>query len=185
MPGEGWEEPWQFPLPWPPLGSDEVGVTLRPWGAGEHDADALAEAWADPEVVRWTAVPADASVAAARRWIQGEERRRAEGVAMDLVISELGSPRQIHGEVGLAMVDPERRWAELGYWLAPGSRGAGRAAVAVRLFADWVLRELPVARLIARTQPDNEVAGRVAEAARLERAGALDTGTVVWVRDRA
>jgi RimJ/RimL family protein N-acetyltransferase len=185
MPGEGWEEPWLFPLPWPPLGSDAAGVALRPWGAGEHDAEALAQAWADPEVARWTAVPADASVVAARRWIQGEERRRAQGVAMDLVVTELGSPRRIHGEVGLAVVDAERRWAELGYWLMSESRGAGRASAAVRLFADWVMRELPVARLIARTQPDNERAGRVAEAAGLVRAGALDTGTVVWVRDRA
>jgi RimJ/RimL family protein N-acetyltransferase len=185
MPGEGWEEPWLFPLPWPPLAVDEVAIALRPWGSGEADADALAAAWADAEVARWTAVPADASVAAARRWIQGEERRRAAGVAMDLVITELGSPRQIHGEVGIAMVDADRRWAELGYWLAPGSRGAGRAAAAARLFADWVLRELPVARLVARTQPDNAAAGRVAEAAGLARAGELETGTVVWVRDRA
>lgn len=185
MPGEGWEEPWLFPLPWPPLAVDDAAVALRPWGSGEDDAAVLAAAWADPEVLRWTAVPDDASEASARRWIQGEERRRAEGLAMDLVITELGEPRRVHGEVGLAMVDAERRWAELGYWLAPESRGAGRAAAAVRRFADWALKELPIERLIARTHPDNPRAGSVAVAAGLQRAGQLETGTIVWIRDRS
>jgi len=42
-----------------------------------------------------------------------------------------------------------------------------------------------VKRLFARTQPDNPKAGRVAEAAGMTRAGELDTGTEVWIRDRA
>ena len=184
MGDEGWGEPWVFPLPWPPLADPETRIGLRPWGAGEDDAPALAAAWADPEVARWTSVPPDTSVDAARAWIRGEEQRRARGLAMDLVISRLDEPRTIHGEVGFAMVEPDKRWAELGFWLAPSARGAGRAAAAVRVFADWSLRELPVSRLFARTQPDNPAAGRVAEAAGLVRAGELDTGTQVWVRDR-
>ena len=181
---EGWEEPWVFPLPWPPLAHEASAVGLRPWGAGEHDPEALAEAWTDPEVVRWTAVPDDHDVAAARTWIRGEEQRRARGLAMDLVISELAEPRRIHGEVGLAVVEADKRWAELGFWLAAGSRGAGRARGAVEVFADWVLRELPVDRLFARIDPANPRAAAVAAAAGLTEAGALDSGTQVWIRDR-
>ena len=39
-------------------------------------------------------------------------------------------------------------------------------------------------RLFARTSPDNPAAGRVAQAAGMTEAGALDTGTQVWIRDR-
>ena len=122
MLGEGWAEPWVFPLPWPPLADRAVQVGLRPWGAGEHDAAALAAAWADPEVLRWTQVPEDRSHEAARRWIHGEEARRARGIAIDLVISDLSDPSQIHGEVGLVVVDEQQQWAELGFWTAAASR---------------------------------------------------------------
>ncbi len=183
--GEGWAEPWAFPLPWPPLADRDTAIGLRPWGAGEHDADALVAGWADPEVARWTAVPDERSADAARHWIRGEESRRESGVAMDLVIADLHAPHQVHGEVGFAVIDAERRWAELGWWLAAPARGHGRASAATRVFAEWVLRELPIDRLIARTHPDNPAAGRVAEAAGLSHAGDLDSGTLVWVRDRA
>ena len=181
---DGWAEPWLFPLPWPPLADQATQIALRPWGAGEGDAAALAEAWADPEVARWTAVPPDASVEAARSWIRGEEVRRARGSAMDLVITTHDEPATVLGEVGLVMVEPEKGWAELGYWLSPSARGAGRAAAAASIFAEWVLRVLPVRRLFARTDPQNPAAGRVAAAAGLARAGELETGTEVWIRDR-
>jgi len=182
---DGWAEPWIFPLPWPPLADPATQIGLRPWGAGEEDPVVLASAWADPEVVRWTEVPGDVTVAAARTWIRGEEVRRSKGVAMDLVISQLDQPRTVLGEVGLVMVEPDKGWAELGFWLTPEARGGGRAAAAASVFATWVLRELPVRRLFARTQPDNPKAGRVAAAAGMTRAGELDTGTEVWIRDRS
>ncbi|MFN8019688.1 MAG: GNAT family N-acetyltransferase [Acidimicrobiales bacterium] len=182
--GEGWAEPWVFPLPWPPLADLDAQVGLRPWGAGEGDADTLAAAWQDPEVARWTAVPPDTSVESARRWIRGEESRRAQGLAMDLVISPLRDARIVLGEVGLVVIEPEKRWAEIGYWLAAEARGAGRASAATKAFAGWALRELPIDRLVARTRPDNPKAGAVAERAGLARAGELDDGTIVWVLDR-
>jgi RimJ/RimL family protein N-acetyltransferase len=182
---EGWADPWAFPLPWPPLADAGTGIALRPWGAGESDDVALAAAWTDPEVARWSAVPADASVDAARHWIRGEGDRRARGLAMDLVITPLDDAGRVLGEVGLVMVDEGRGWAELGYWLTPEARGGGRATAAASTFATWALRELPVRRLFARTHPDNPRSGRVAQGAGLQRAGALETGTEVWIRDRA
>lgn len=184
MAGEGWAEPWVFPLPWPPLGDRATDVGLRPWGAGALDPEALAAGWADAEVARWTEPPTDAGVEAAARWIRGEEERRARGLAIDLVVCGIDAPARVHGEVGLVVVEPERRWAEIGYWIAPSSRGSGRASSATRLFCDWVLRELPVDRLVARTHPENPAAGRVAAAAGLVEAGQLESGTHVWVRDR-
>lgn len=172
-----------FTLPWPPLRQAEPSVALRPWGANLTDPAVLAEAWADAEITRWTKVPQDATAEAASRWIDGEAARRDAGRALDLVITPLGEPETIVGEVGLVLVEAEKRWAEVGYWLLPAWRGSGRAATAVELFSDWVLREQPVARLFARVQGENPASGAVAERAGYERAGDLPDGTVVWVRD--
>jgi RimJ/RimL family protein N-acetyltransferase len=57
-------------------------VALRPWRPA--DAPALAAAWADPDIARWTAVPEDRSVEAAARWIAGWDERRRRGLALDL-----------------------------------------------------------------------------------------------------
>ncbi len=170
-------------LPDPPLTDPDAGVGLRAWGR-PGDADALAAAWSDPEVARWTAVPEDRSVAAAARWISGEAARRESGVALDLVLHLLDRPDGVLGEVGLVVVDAERGVAEVGWWLAPTARGSGLAAAAVRCLTRWALGELGMRRLLARTHPDNPTAGRVAARSGWRRAGDLAEGRVLWVADR-
>ncbi len=158
-------------------------MALRPWGAGDGDAAALTAAWHDPEVVRWTAVPDEREETDAARWIAGEGARRDAGLGIDLVIADPQALDVVLGEVGLVVVEPERRWAEVGYWLAPTARSGGRAVAALRLFTHWVLHDLPVDRLFARTDAANPVAGAVAQRAGYELAGDLADGVRVWVRD--
>lgn len=160
------------------------GVALRPWASDLGDGVTLARAWNDPDVVRWTTVPEDRSVEAARRWIAAEGTRRVRGLSIDLAVTEPGEPDRVYGEVGLVLVEPERGWAEVGYWLFPEARGEGRAAVAVRLFTDWAVHTLGLKRLFARTQGDNPAAGAVAQRAGYDLAGRLDGGVEVWARDR-
>lgn len=160
------------------------GVQLRPWASDFGDGVTLARAWNDPDVVRWTSVPDDRSVEAARRWIAEEGLRRDRGLSVDLALTELGEPDKVFGEVGLVLVEPERGWAEVGYWLFPEARGEGRAAVAVRLFTDWAVHDLGMQRLFARTNAANPAAGAVADRAGYDLAGQLDGGVEVWVRDR-
>ena len=147
-----------IPLPDPPLSDGRM--TLRPWCPG--DGPALAAAWADPEVVRWTGAPAGADAAAAERWITGEADRRARGVALDLVIDVDG---QVAGEVGIVDVADAPGTAEIGWWVAPDHRGHGIAAGAARLVASWVVDELSVAKVVARCHPDNPASAGVARAA--------------------
>ncbi len=170
-------------LPWPPLRRSDPAVALRPWGANPADADVLAQAWVDPEVARWTAVPEDASVEAAARWIAGEGARRDAGIALDLAIADPIDPTIVLGEVGLVVVEPERQWAEIGYWVLADRRGQGVASAALGLFTKWVLAEQPVKRLFARTRSANPAAGAVARAAGYDNAGELEEGLNVWVRD--
>jgi RimJ/RimL family protein N-acetyltransferase len=120
---------------------------LRRWGAPpgdvQHDAAALAAAWTDPEVARWTAVPGAHDPAAAARWIAGDPDRWAGGLAVDLVIgSPVDGGRAVLGEVGLAHFDAAGR-AEIGFWLAPSARGRGLATAAVTLVTRWALTPAP------------------------------------------
>ncbi len=136
-------------------------IVLRPWAAA--DAGALAAAWADPEIERWTAVPADRTPAAALRWIAGWEERRRRGLALDLVVARVGEPGVVLGEVGAVFVT---RPPQIGWWLLPAARGQGLATRAVRLFAER-LREAGGPELTAEVDPANPASVAVATAANL------------------
>ncbi len=150
-----------YPLPDPPL-ADGV-VRLRPW-RGE-DAPALAAAWADEAIRRWTAVPAHPSEAHARRWIDGAELRRGQGVALDLVVSPADPDDDtVLGEVGLVTMAGGPSRAEVGWWTGPDHRRRGVATRAVTLFAGWCRDALEI-ELFAEVDPDNPPSLWVAEAA--------------------
>jgi RimJ/RimL family protein N-acetyltransferase len=158
-------------------------VGLRWWGEApgdiEHDAEALAAAWADPDVARWTAVPEDRSVAAAARWIAGEPERRSRRLALDLVVGGC----EVQGEVGLTRFDDAGR-AELGFWLAPAARGRGLATAAVAEATRRALTDWRLTRVWARTDPDNQKAAQVLVRAGFVRQGEAG-GSVVWTADAA
>jgi len=63
--------------------------------------------------------------------------------------------------------------ATIGYWLLAEARGQGFATRAVRLTAEWALRELPLARLGLFAEPCNEASQRVAKRAGFQREGVL------------
>ena len=150
-----------YPLPDPPL-SDGV-VRLRPWSAA--DAPALATAWSDEEVRRWTAVPADPSVDHARRWIEAEGLRRRQGLGLDLVVAPVDADDDtVLGEVGLVTMAGGPARAEAGWWVGPAHRRQGIATRAVTLFARWCRDELEL-ELFAEVDADNAPSIWVAEAA--------------------
>ena len=107
-------------------------------------------------------MPADAGLDAARRWIVGDDARRAGLLSVDLVVSPIGSDA-VWGEVGLARVDRKRRAALLGYWVAPEARRRGVAAEAVGLVTDWALGPGGLEVLIARVEQANVASVRVLE----------------------
>lgn len=164
-----------IPLPDPALADGEV--VLRPWQP--LDAPVLAEAWQDPDIQAWTAVPERHDVASARRWIEGDGDRRARGLSLDLAIEV---DDQVVGEIGVAASDPAPRTAEIGWWIASDHRGRGLATRATRIFAEWVLAELSIDALRARIEPGNPVSRSVAAGAGFVRTAALPTGAEVWER---
>ncbi len=169
-----------LPLPDPPLVHPTAGVRLRPWVEG--DARALATAWADPSLAAVADVPAACSEADAEAWIAGGPARRAAGVAIDLVVAGMDDDT-VRGEVGLVVRDPVRRWAELGFWVAPAFRGTGLATAAVGLVSDWALGpSLGFGQVYARVHRDNAAAEGVLAACGFERRGQAEGSHVVWRR---
>jgi RimJ/RimL family protein N-acetyltransferase len=70
-------------------------------------------------------------------------------------------------------------FAEVGYILGPEGRGHGYATRAVRLVAHWVLEDLNVGRLQARTHPENVASQRVLERVGFQREGVARGGHVL------
>jgi RimJ/RimL family protein N-acetyltransferase len=135
---------------------------LRPWRA--DDGPALVAAWADPDVARWTGVPERRDLAAAQRWIEGDEDRRRRWISLDLVVERAGG---VAGEVGLSAFDRTAATVEIGWWTAAEHRRQGVASTAARLVADWASAALGLS-VIARCDAANP--GSVAVA---QRAGAI------------
>jgi RimJ/RimL family protein N-acetyltransferase len=136
--------------------SDGV-VALRPWRMA--DAEALAKAWTDPDIVRWTAVPDDRSVEAAGRWIAGWDVRRRRGVALDLVVTPAADDTSVLGEVGASFLTTP---PALGWWVQAEARGRGVATRAVRLFVNVVLAAGRVTEVVADVDAANPASLAVA-----------------------
>ncbi|MCU0272143.1 MAG: GNAT family N-acetyltransferase [Acidimicrobiales bacterium] len=155
-------------------------VRLRSWRV--DDAPALAAAWADDEVRRFTRVPNPADEATAARWIAGAAQRWADRVALDLVVSSVDDD-VVLGEVGLGPFAAGRNAAALGYWVAVDARGRGVATAAARLLADWALDPggLALSALVATTDPANPASAAVLRGAGFVPLADRD-GRYHWVR---
>ena len=171
-------------LPDPPLVDHEAGVALRPWAPTPGDVAALVAAWTDPVLVAANGVPDDVSAAAAARWIRGDAHRRAAGTNLDLAIGRADGAATVLGEAGLRNIDPQRRRAEVSWWVAAEHRGRGLAVAAARLLVDWALSAPGgLDQVWARIDPANVPSARVAAAAGLVELGPAGD-TVVWARTR-
>ena len=165
----------EIPTPDPPLA--EGDVVLRPWRV--DDAPVLAEAWADPAIRRWCAVPEDAALEGAERWIAGSAQCRADGLALDLAIVYDG---HVAGEVGLGPIQwAHRRAASASGW-TPTTVATTSAAKALRLLAPWALSELPLDTLAGEASAENPASGWTLKAAGFTLITERDTRQA-WIRE--
>jgi len=138
----------------------------------DSDIPAIVAACQDPEIPRWTRVPAPYRDADARGWLEQESQGRARGDLLGLLVVEPDDDRLL-GSVGIVQVDREERRCELGYWVARESRGRGVATRAVRLLCAWIFENLPVDRTGIHAEPENAASRRVAERAGFTYEGVL------------
>jgi RimJ/RimL family protein N-acetyltransferase len=154
-------------LPDPRLGDEEI--RLR--GGSKADAPALTAACQDPEISRWTVVPAPYEQGHARDFIATRARDRAAGRELSLAI--VGHDDELLGSIGLARIDWEDHRAEIGYWVAREARGRSVASRATKLLSRHALETLGFERLELLTHPDNAASLRVASKAGYTREGVL------------
>lgn len=158
-----------LPAPAGPL-ADGV-VALRAWRTS--DVPAIAAACADPEIQRFTTVPADYSEADAREYVASREPQRRAGAALGLAIVDATDDRLLLGSIALLRISILDRRGEIGYWLAPEARGRGAATRAVTLLSGWTFATLGFERLEIIPFLGNGPSERVAERAGYDREAVL------------
>jgi [ribosomal protein S5]-alanine N-acetyltransferase len=147
-------------------------VTLRLWE--QADAAWYVEQTRDPDILRFTAEPADLTEQAVRDAIAEMMRTRAAygAVVTDAVTGEL------LGNAGLAPVPDDPEAGALAYWVVPAARGRGVATRAVLLLTE-LARELGLSRVELHAHIDNIGSQRVAERAGFTRGRVVPDHRVV------
>jgi 8-oxo-dGTP diphosphatase len=145
-------------------------LTIRKLRA--EDAPALHRLVNDWEVAKMLArVPFPYSRELADDWVATTHRLMQEALAWHLVIvGEEAGTEVLVGCVGLTL-EPERRQAELGYWVGRKFWGHGVATEAAARLGRWALAHLDVDRLVSAALVENPASQAV-----LRRIGFRETG---------
>jgi RimJ/RimL family protein N-acetyltransferase len=126
----------------------------------------------DPDIVRFTRVPAGADETFVRGWIKRYEDGWNESSRAAFAIHGQDD-RAFLGWAGLVELDLERREGEIGYLVAPAARGRGVARRTVELLTRWAFDELGLERLELRIDPENVPSTKVAARAGYRLDGVL------------
>jgi len=152
--------------PDPPLAG--VQAALRPFRLG--DAAAIAESSRDPDIPRFTMMPAAMTADQARQWVERGLESWPRGVARFAVT--VPPSDECVGQIGIQFDFAARR-AEAFYWLDRRVRGRGIAVEALGLVTEWAFRDSRIVRVQLVTHVDNERSQRVAERCGFSREGVL------------
>jgi RimJ/RimL family protein N-acetyltransferase len=145
-------------------------VRLREFA--DHDLGDVVVACRDPQVQRFTRIPAGYREDEGRAFIAGAPGRRARGESIELAVADAESGRLL-GAIGLAVDRHDPARAEVGYWVAPWARGAGVAGRALALVSRWALGPLGLQRLDLYASVANPASMRVAARSGFVREGTL------------
>ena len=125
-----------LPPPEPPLADALVALPR-----GKGDAAAIAEAFQDPEIHRFSWPRSEPyTLADAHGYLR--DARPARGRRGRVAVTAAGGEAAPIGGVALYDVERDQDRASLGYWVAPAARGRGVATHAARLLARWAFAEL-------------------------------------------
>ena len=158
----------------PPLRVPQLAfppLVLRPYTIA--DLAMVRQAAADPFVPSISTVPRRYTDDAGRAFIERQHARGAEGDGYSFVIAPEADPKVGIGSIGLWLQEIESGRASIGYWLLPGARGQGLAAVALRAVVSFAFDALSVPRLHLFVEPWNVASTRTAEAAGFHREATL------------
>lgn len=124
-----------------------TSVQLR--SVHSDDADWIFRACQDPEIQRWTLVPRPYEMKHAQSFVDD-----GTGEFMRFVIEDT-TEQMAHGLVSLHSIDPASKIADIGYWVAPWSRGRGIGLRAIQLLIDVARTETDANHLVAHIAAEN------------------------------
>ena len=105
--------------PDPPLSSQ--GFRLRPFT--DRDAGAVKAAGEDPDIVRYTVMPAAPTDETTAQWLTRAIDGWHHGLARLAIVPAYGRDDRCAGQIGLFLTDHPAGNAEAFYWLLPEARG--------------------------------------------------------------
>ncbi|MGH2749699.1 MAG: GNAT family N-acetyltransferase [Actinomycetota bacterium] len=159
----------------PPASLTDGVVAIRSWQ--NSDLPELVQLVEDPEIARWTGIPAPYTRKEAKVFFKTNARQEAMGVGTDsAIVDAVGG--ELMGGVGLKL-HPAHANAEVGYWVAANARRRGIATRAVCLMARWAFGELEVKRLELLTNIGNEASEGVALKCGFQREGVLRSARLI------
>ncbi len=144
-------------LPGEPLVDGQIA--LRPWR--DCDIPALTVACQDPEISRWTRVPAPYRETDARAYMLQRYDAIHAGVMAPFAIAAATDGRLL-GSISLMRFAWGHARGEVGYWLARDARGQGHATHAVRAICAWGFAALRLERIDLLAATGNDASQRVA-----------------------
>jgi RimJ/RimL family protein N-acetyltransferase len=159
--------PRRLTAPEPELADDEI--RLEP--LTQAHVPPLLALTEDPDVVRFTRIPAGADEAFVRGWIKRYEDGWEDGSRAGFAIR--GRDGSALGFAAVVDLDLEHREGEIGYMVAAAARGRGIAPRAVELLTRWGFDVLDLIRLELRIDVQNPSSERVAERTGYQRDGVL------------
>ena len=145
-------------------------TALRPWR--DADLKPLVAACQDPEISRWTRVPASYGEADARAYLRQRYDAAFAGLTAPFAIAHVRD-RQLLGSISLMRFSWGHARGEVGYWLARDARGQGHATRAVRLICAWGFDALGLERVDLMAAAGNPASQLVAERAGFTREAVL------------
>ncbi|MDI2129740.1 GNAT family N-acetyltransferase [Yinghuangia seranimata] len=151
----------EHPFPPVPDTVTGLGLVLRPWT--EDDIPAMIAVLDNPEVGRWTRIPApfgplDAEARLARGTYGHEIGERIIFAVTEDGVTPVGEVLAFHERSG------RERGVELGYSVAPHARGRGLASRSVRVMTAHAYDVLKAERVVLVISQGNEASEGVARA---------------------
>jgi RimJ/RimL family protein N-acetyltransferase len=141
-------------------------VALRP--PGPSDVLAITAAVQDPEIPRFTHVPAPYTAVEAVAFVDKAASSWRDGTDASFLVVDRTSGVLL-GAIGLQKLDAVAGEAYIGYWVEAAARRRGVATRALRLVAAWAFETLGLERLQAQVFTDNPWSQRVLEKAGFRR----------------
>jgi len=138
------------------------------------DTQAVFDGCQDPLIPRFTAVPADYSMALALDYVQRVDASVRTQRELPFVIEYgNGDDKVFAGTISFHSLSVKNSVGELGYWMASSMRGKGIATTAARMLTDYGFAAIGFKRIEGLVDRENVASLKLLESAGYQREGLL------------